>query len=1332
MSRFKSATWAPPGEFAEYRIIRALGSGAMGKVFLAHDTVLDRPVALKFLGSAHLSGVSRERFILEARALARLHHANVVGVFRVGEVDGRPYLVSEFVRGHSLDKLPKPAAWTTVLNQGIDLARGLAAAHRAGVLHRDIKPANAILSESGEVKLLDFGLAKLIEIHAERNPPVVQMELPLPPSVAQVLVGTDMEQSGSTLRTAVTPVVLPPLPAEMSQSWLPAPMPYVPPPLTRKPTATIMPPFESLSSIAGVITGEEERLTQSGALMGTPVYLAPELWDGAAATPRSDLYALGTMLFEMVVGHHPHRGRTVDEISTSIIMNDAPRVDKFVADIDPRFVTIIDRCLQRDPNQRYSTADELRHDLERLVAQLGAHGPAPTGNPYPGMMPFEAAQQALFFGRDAEVRDAVERVRTEPLVVVAGDAGVGKTSLIAAGVAPAIVAGAMGRGRTWHVATMAPGVHPAVSLATVLAPLTEQVVADVEALLREGDVSALDRLRHNVFRSLGAGQGLLLVLDPLEELITKAATVESQRICEFLAQLIAGGGNALRVVGAVRTDFLTRAASLPGLGELISSALYVLRPLPDAGVRQAVIGPAAIHQTVFEPLEIVDELVAAAQRGGLGLVQFALAELWHARSETNVITRAVLDRLGGIDGALVRHADFVFDTMAERDHASARDIVLGLIAADRSPVPRSEQELDLQHAPAQRAVEALIKGRLVKVRESENGRNYELAHEALILKWPRLLGWLDDDGERRIVRRRIEVAATEWLRLERSPTLLWTDRRLAEAAIVHPERLSVDAQKFIVKSRQAQRQEVRQRWIVRFGIPLLVVLVVVLVRARMQAAADARAAAEAAERSERVGELLDEAHRVLQKGQDFAAVDGKRLAALALFDQRENTKAEELWRQVLSDSHTLDATYLAATQPLEHASVVDPSRSDVRAELAKVLHLRAQLADHFYNIERRDESLRRLELYDTIGEYLNQWRAPADLTFLITPSNAVMTIATISANDGRRIEGPAAPFDRSASLPPGSYMFTVNAPGYSPVRYPMVLQPGEKLTVPITLVPADKVPADFVVIPAGRFVVGALDEAQRTSFLLTVPLHVVRTDTYLIAKHETTFREWIEFLRTRSVVDRRRLRPHTDGVNTESGWLDLSPTATGWLLRTKPVRHEYVATAGQPLQYLARKFNQAHDWSKLPVTGVSMDDAVEYAAWLRETGKVPNARPCTELEWERASRGADDRLFPHGNLLLQGDANFDETYNKEPDALGPDAVGLWPNSKSPFGVDDLAGNVAEWATLSLSAEPKLAVMRGGSFFYGGLTSANPNRNTLFASTRSNQLGIRMCAGISNG
>ncbi|MBP9086305.1 MAG: serine/threonine protein kinase [Kofleriaceae bacterium] len=137
----------------------------MSKVFLAHDVVLDRPVALKFLGSAHLAGMARERFTLEARALARLHHPNVVGVFRVGEVDGRPYLVSEFVRGHSLDKLPRPAPWTMVVNQAVVVARGLAAAHRAGVLHRDIKPANAIMTESGEVKLLDFGLAKLSAVN---------------------------------------------------------------------------------------------------------------------------------------------------------------------------------------------------------------------------------------------------------------------------------------------------------------------------------------------------------------------------------------------------------------------------------------------------------------------------------------------------------------------------------------------------------------------------------------------------------------------------------------------------------------------------------------------------------------------------------------------------------------------------------------------------------------------------------------------------------------------------------------------------------------------------------------------------------------------------------------------------------------------------------------------------------------------------------------------------------------------------------------------------------------------------------------------------------------
>ncbi len=156
----------PPMEFEEYRILRLVGGGAMGQVYLARDALLDRLVAVKFIASPVGSApdaFSRARFFQEARAIARLQHPNVVAIHRVGEVRRQPYLVSEFIRGESLDKLPKPVEPRQVLRIAIGLARGLAAAHRCGVLHRDIKPANAVLSEDGEVKLVDFGLAELLE-----------------------------------------------------------------------------------------------------------------------------------------------------------------------------------------------------------------------------------------------------------------------------------------------------------------------------------------------------------------------------------------------------------------------------------------------------------------------------------------------------------------------------------------------------------------------------------------------------------------------------------------------------------------------------------------------------------------------------------------------------------------------------------------------------------------------------------------------------------------------------------------------------------------------------------------------------------------------------------------------------------------------------------------------------------------------------------------------------------------------------------------------------------------------------------------------------------------
>lgn len=166
-SRIPPGGRSVPQEFEEFKILRPLGQGAMGQVYLARDSQLDRLVAIKFIVDSGADPGAHQRFVSEARAIARLTHPNVVAVYRRGQVGGRPFLVSEFVEGTSLDKLERPVPWQRVLEIGMALARGLQAAHQAGVLHRDIKPANAILANDGEVKLLDFGLAKLSDSLAE-------------------------------------------------------------------------------------------------------------------------------------------------------------------------------------------------------------------------------------------------------------------------------------------------------------------------------------------------------------------------------------------------------------------------------------------------------------------------------------------------------------------------------------------------------------------------------------------------------------------------------------------------------------------------------------------------------------------------------------------------------------------------------------------------------------------------------------------------------------------------------------------------------------------------------------------------------------------------------------------------------------------------------------------------------------------------------------------------------------------------------------------------------------------------------------------------------------
>ncbi len=162
VARLPVRRWAPPGELEEYRLVRPLGSGGMGSVWLAADRLLDRMVAIKFIAHAEPDASTRERFVIEARAAARLAHVNVVTVYRFGEVAGRPYLVSEYIRGESLEKIDKPLPWQRCLELGVGLAQRSRRRTARGSCTVTSSPRTAIPSgATGAVKLVDFGLARL-------------------------------------------------------------------------------------------------------------------------------------------------------------------------------------------------------------------------------------------------------------------------------------------------------------------------------------------------------------------------------------------------------------------------------------------------------------------------------------------------------------------------------------------------------------------------------------------------------------------------------------------------------------------------------------------------------------------------------------------------------------------------------------------------------------------------------------------------------------------------------------------------------------------------------------------------------------------------------------------------------------------------------------------------------------------------------------------------------------------------------------------------------------------------------------------------------------------
>jgi serine/threonine protein kinase len=300
----------PNTMLGKYRLERVLGAGGMGVVWAATDPDLDRAVAIKLLRAADGSETQRTRLLREARAMARLKHPNVLTVYEVGTAAGVDYIVMELVDGTNLGEwlaTKPPPARPGVIAALLAAGRGLTAAHAAGIVHRDFKPENVLRGRSGHVFVTDFGLAFG---HVSDGAELV----PLP--VAHDAL------SGS-------------IPASSAER--PA----------RRPLDSVL----------------DSPLTQTGVLIGTPAYMAPEQFAGKPAGPRSDQFAFCVTAWEALTGERPFRGANLDQLRAAA----AGGVGSARTALASRVQTVLARGLAPDPEQRWPDMQALLRALEQAL-----------------------------------------------------------------------------------------------------------------------------------------------------------------------------------------------------------------------------------------------------------------------------------------------------------------------------------------------------------------------------------------------------------------------------------------------------------------------------------------------------------------------------------------------------------------------------------------------------------------------------------------------------------------------------------------------------------------------------------------------------------------------------------------------------------------------------------------------------------------------------------------------------------------------------------------------------------------------------------------------------
>jgi DNA-binding SARP family transcriptional activator/WD40 repeat protein len=491
-----------------------------------------------------------------------------------------------------------------------------------------------------------------------------------------------------------------------------------------------------------------------GGLFGSSAsaYAAPETLGGGTLTVAADVYALGVFSFELLEGRRPPPDESLPLPATAV-------------------GDVLARATSSDPAERYEQVSDLLAELHSAVTGTSGWSPPPrtaARNPYRGLEPFLEADAGDFHGREALVGELVAVLAERRLLTVVGPSGIGKSSVVRAGLVPALRAGAIEGSQRWLVTDLFPGAQPFEELAAAL----RRVAVDAAVDLSGVPPGAEDGLHRWAQRMLPRDSELLLVIDQFEELFTQTVGEDTRRA--FLALLIAAVTHPdprVRIVVTLRADFFDRPLHEASFAEEMRHGVVAVRAPSRDELALAVRQPAEGVGVQVED-RLVERIVgdAKGEPGALPLLQYVLAERFATR-DADVLSLAAYDASGGLHGAIGRKAEELYLGMTPAQRDATRHVFLRLVTVDeddedtRRRVRRDElARLGLDSADLRHVLDTFGHARLLSFDRDPitRGPTIEVAHEAILTQWDRLQGWIDAVRDDLLTARRLTASSREW------------------------------------------------------------------------------------------------------------------------------------------------------------------------------------------------------------------------------------------------------------------------------------------------------------------------------------------------------------------------------------------------------------------------------------------------------------------------------------------------------------------------------------------------------------------------------------------